>query len=50
MTGLLMNNELERMQKEVAVTYFKTLSWHLQGGTEKKTINNLCQGSWSAEI
>jgi hypothetical protein len=36
MAGLLVNNELKMMQKEVAVTCFKTLFWQLQGGTEKK--------------
>jgi hypothetical protein len=36
MVGLLINNELERMQKEVVVNKFEVLSWHLPGGTEEK--------------
>jgi hypothetical protein len=31
-----MNNELERMWKEVVVAYSKVLSWSLHGGTEEK--------------
>jgi hypothetical protein len=30
-----MNNELERMWKEVVVASFKVLAWHLHEGTEE---------------
>jgi hypothetical protein len=32
---MIKNNELQRMQKEVIVAYFKVLSRHLPGGTEE---------------
>jgi hypothetical protein len=35
MTGLLTNNELERVWKEVAMAKFNVLSQHLHGGTKK---------------
>jgi hypothetical protein len=41
-----MNNELERMLKEVVEAKFKVLSWYLSGGT-KETHENLSQDSQS---
>jgi hypothetical protein len=32
---MTVNNELERMWKEVGMTEFKVLFWHLPGQTEK---------------
>jgi hypothetical protein len=32
---LLVNDELNRMWKEVVIGVFKALSWHFPGGTEK---------------
>jgi hypothetical protein len=31
---MLANDELERISKEVVVTYFKVIFWYLPGGTE----------------
>jgi hypothetical protein len=33
--GCLMNNELEKMWKETAVTYFRAISQHYSGRTEE---------------
>ena len=33
--GLLLNNELEGMRKDVVVVEVEVLSWHLPGGTEQ---------------
>jgi hypothetical protein len=33
--GLLLNNELEEMRKDVVVVEVEVLSWHLPGGTEQ---------------
>jgi hypothetical protein len=35
MVGWLVNNELERFQKEAVEAWFEVLSWHLTGGTGK---------------
>jgi hypothetical protein len=32
---MIMNDELERMWKEMVMALFKVLSWHLLGETEK---------------
>jgi hypothetical protein len=39
MIGLLMNNELEWIWKELAMARFKFLSQHLLGGTEESHKN-----------
>jgi hypothetical protein len=46
MIRLLMDNALERTWKEAVVAYFKVLSRHLPGGTEK-THKNHSQDSLS---
>jgi hypothetical protein len=33
------NGELEGIVMEAVITYFKVLSWHLSGGTEKNHEN-----------
>jgi hypothetical protein len=40
MVFIIVNDELERMWKEVAVAYFKVLSYHLLGGTEENVNQN----------
>jgi hypothetical protein len=50
-----MNDKLEIMWKEVVVTYFKVLSWHLLGGMEKnhkkpvRIVRGLAEGKKSIE-
>jgi hypothetical protein len=43
------SDELERIWKEVVVAYFKVLSWHLPGGTEKnhKKTSVRIAGLWA---
>jgi hypothetical protein len=40
-----MNSEFERMQKEIAMTYFETLFRHLAEGTAEKQ-DNFNQDTW----
>jgi len=35
MISMIVNDELEMMWKEVTMAYYKVLSQHLRGGTEK---------------
>jgi hypothetical protein len=47
---MIVNNELERMRKEVAVAKLKGQSWHLPGGTEENHKKSLHIASLQAEI
>jgi hypothetical protein len=37
---MIMNDELEKMEKEVIVVYFKVVSHHVPRGTEKNHKNS----------
>lgn len=40
--GLLLNNELDGMWKDVLMAEVEALSWHLLGGTEQNCKKNCC--------
>jgi hypothetical protein len=42
------NDDLERIWKEVVVAYFDVLPWNLPGGTEVNLKKNLSQNIWSS--
>jgi hypothetical protein len=43
---MLMNNELERMWKEIVIALFEVLSWHLPGRRLRKAMEILSQDNW----
>jgi hypothetical protein len=43
---MLMNNELERMWKEMVVALFEVLSMHLPGRTLRRVTEILSQDNW----
>lgn len=50
MTLCIISDGLERIGKEVVLAYFKTLSWHSNGGTDTKHKNpqdSLCPAQYS---